>query len=56
VIELNRKFNGMRSIIKHALDVNDVLYLLVLSVAFFVDTTHGHSDYAFLGMFARVHI
>jgi hypothetical protein len=54
VIYVNRKLNGMRSIIKNALDVNDVFNLLVLSVAPYVDAAHGHPDLAILGMFARV--
>ena len=46
----------MRSIIKHAFDVNDVLDLLVLSVALFVNAAHSHPDLAILGMLARVHL
>jgi hypothetical protein len=56
VIYVNGKLNGMRSIIKHTLDVNDVLDLLVLSVALFVNAAHGHPDLAILGMLARVHL
>jgi hypothetical protein len=44
----------MRSIIKNALDVNDIFNLLVLRVALFVDAAHGHPDLAILGMLARV--
>jgi hypothetical protein len=56
VIYVNRKLNGMRRIIKHSLDVNDVLDLLVLSVALFVEAAHSHPDLAILGMRARVHL
>ena len=56
MIYVNRKLNGMRRIIKHSLDVNDVLDLLVLSVALFVEAAHSHPDLAILGMLARVHL
>lgn len=52
----NRKLNGMRSIIKDSLNVDNVLDLLVLSVAFFVDAAHGHPDLAILGMLARINL
>ena len=54
MIYVNRKLNGMRSIIKNSLDVNDIFNLFVLSVALCVDAAHGHPDLAILGMFARV--
>ena len=56
MINENWKLNGMRSIIKHALDVNDVLDLLILSVALFVEAAHSHLDLAILGMRARIHL